>query len=204
MNEPGRPGAHISPQWAAWRDAIDLGAYEARFDGVSAHGEADLIASLATTGSATVLDAGCGTGRVAIELARRGVDVAGVDFDADMIALARVKALAIDWQVADLATMDLGRTFDIVAMPGNVMLYCRTEDRALVVTACARHLVPGGLLVAGFSLNGGPGDAAGLAVDDYDTLCASAGLALTHRWARWDRTPFTGGDYAVSVHRSSV
>ena len=64
-------------------------AYDARWAGMEAagrpvHGEADLIESLldegaASTGRGAVLDAGCGTGRVAIELSRRGVDVVGVD-----------------------------------------------------------------------------------------------------------------------------
>jgi len=103
------PGAQVSPQWAAWRRSIDLDEYEARFVGTGAHGEADLIASL---GGRAVLDAGCGTGRVAIELARRGFDVAGVDLDDDMIEVARRHAPEVPWFVADLARFDLGRTFD--------------------------------------------------------------------------------------------
>ncbi|GAA2344350.1 hypothetical protein SVIO_007330 [Streptomyces violaceusniger] len=58
--------------------------YQSRFDriaveGGDVHGEAALVRSFAP---ATVLDAGCGTGRVAIELARHGIAVAGVDVDA--------------------------------------------------------------------------------------------------------------------------
>ena len=30
---------------------------------------------------------------------------------------------------------------------------------------------------------------------------AAAGLGAVHRWATWDRVPYAGGDYAVSVHR---
>src|SRR5947208_1845916 len=50
--------------------------------GQSVHGEADFVSSLAPS---SVLDAGCGTGRVAIELARRGVEVVGVDVDRSML-----------------------------------------------------------------------------------------------------------------------
>ena len=51
----------------------------------------------------SVLDAGCGTGRVAIELARHGVDVVGVDVDASMIGEARRRAPELEWVEADLA-----------------------------------------------------------------------------------------------------
>ena len=57
--------------------------YDRRFEdlaaaGMDMHGEADLVASYAPE---SVLDAGCGTGRVAIELSRRGHAVVGVDLD---------------------------------------------------------------------------------------------------------------------------
>ena len=56
------------------------------------------------------------------------------------------------WLHVDLATMQLDRRFGIVAMPGNVMLFCRDVDRRAVVHSCAQHLEPGGLLVAGLQL----------------------------------------------------
>src|SRR5581483_942807 len=99
--------------------------YQRRFDALAAaghdvHGEADFVMSL---GPASVLDAGCGTGRVAIELARRGVDVVGVDVDPGMLATARSRAPEITWVEADLTTLDLGRTFDVVVLAGNVPLF---------------------------------------------------------------------------------
>jgi SAM-dependent methyltransferase len=56
--------------------------------GIDPHGE---VAFLMTLGPSSVLDAGCGTGRVAIELDRRGVDVVGVDLDDGLLAAARAK-----------------------------------------------------------------------------------------------------------------
>ncbi len=65
--------------------------------GADVHGEADLVAALVgAPGGLPVLDAGCGTGRVAIELARRGYDTVGVDVDADLLARAREKAPTLD------------------------------------------------------------------------------------------------------------
>jgi SAM-dependent methyltransferase len=189
-------GAQVSPQWRAWRASVDLDEYEQRFQHDAAHGEADLIEWLArqVDPPRSVLDAGCGTGRVAIELHRRGLAVVGADLDDDLLALARPKAPELSWLHADLATMQLGSTFGIVAMPGNVMLFCRDDDRPAVVSSCAQHLEPGGLLVAGF------GCRRGLDIGQYDTWCRASGLALVDRWATWQRDPYEGGDYAVSVH----
>lgn len=171
-----------------WRDLAASGE--------SVHGEADLVCSLLPSGS--VLDAGCGTGRVAIELAARGYDVAGVDLDPGMLDTAREKAPELSWTLADLLDVDLGRRFDLIALPGNVMIFLTPGTEPDVVENLARHLEPGGLLVAGFQL--GP-DRYGL--DAYDTHAATAGLELVDRWSTWDREPFdpTDASYAVSVHR---
>ena len=192
-------GDPVSRRWSQWRADTDLEEYHSRWSrlehsGESAHGEADFIQSFDPR---SVLDAGCGMGRVAIELARRGIEVVGVDLDDDLLAYARHSQPEIKWVTADLATMQLGRQFDVVAMPGNVMVFCRPEDRGPIITACARHLHAGGRLVAGFQLEHGH-DA--LTLDQYDALCDRAGLVLQQRWSTWSGEPFRGGDYAVSVH----
>jgi SAM-dependent methyltransferase len=174
------------------------GAYDERFarlaaQGRDVHGEADLVASY---GVRSVLDAGCGTGRVAIELARRGCDVAGVDLDRQMLAVAREKAPQLVWVEADLEEVDLGRRFEAVVMAGNVMIFVTPGTEAAVVANMARHLDPGGLLIAGFTIR-----ADRVSVDLYDEAAAAAGLDLADRWATWDRRPWSSdGDYAVSIH----
>lgn len=176
-------------------------AYDERFERLAAaghdvHGEASFVEAL---GPRSVLDAGCGTGRVAIELARRGVDVVGVDVDASMLAAAREKAPQLAWVEDDLATLDLGRTFDAAVLAGNVLLFVAPGTEGDVLRRVAAHVVPGGAVVAGFSLG------RGLDVATYDALAAEAGLVLAERWATWDRVPWTpGADYAVSVHRRSA
>jgi SAM-dependent methyltransferase len=172
--------------------------YQARFDrlaesGSDVHGEASFVHAFAPR---SVLDAGCGTGRVAIELARRGVEVVGADVDASMLATARRLAPALTWIESDLADLDLGRTFDVVVMAGNVPLFTPPGTHAAVVAGCARHV--GGVLVSGFQLD------RGYDLDAYDGHCAAAGLVVVERFATWDRAPFTGGDYAVSVHAQSA
>jgi len=163
------------------------------------HGEATFVEAL---GVRSVLDAGCGTGRVAIELARRGLHVAGVDADPGMLSAARDKAPELEWILADLAGLDLRtadgrRRFDAVVMAGNVMIFVVPGTEGAVLEHVAVHVGPGGLVVAGFQLIPGR-----LTLERYDELAAAAGLSLAERWATWDRQPWTpGGDYAVSVHR---
>jgi SAM-dependent methyltransferase len=162
--------------------------------GESIHGEADFVSRLAPR---AVLDAGCGTGRVAIELAARGVDVVGVDLDEAMLATARAKAPGLDWVCADVCSLDLRREFDVVVAAGNVMIFLHPGSESTAVASLAAHLAVGGALVAGFQL----GRAYDL--DDYDLDCAASGLELEQRFATWDGAPWSpGGDYAVSVHRS--
>lgn len=193
----------VSRQWSRFRAETDLDEYYSRWrrleaTGQSPHGEADFIESLHPR---SVLDAGCGMGRVAIELHRRGIDVVGVDLDDDLLVFARRTQPAIRWQLDDLASMNLGRCFDVVAMPGNVMIFCRAEDRAVIIRNLTSHLEPEGQLVAGFQLNSGE---APLSLEEYDGLCRAAGLELVERWATWDREPYSSGTYAVSVHRRSL
>ena len=190
--------AVVSQRWVDWRRRIDIDDYDARFErmaasGADVHGEADLIGSF---GATSILDAGCGTGRIAIELALRGNDVVGVDLDADMIAAARRKAPEHVWLVDDLGRMQLDRRFELIAMPGNVMIFCEPDDRRLIVHNMAQHLLPGGTLVAGFSL-----EPDGYSLADWDAHCAASGLRLVERYSTWSRDPYAGGDYHVSIHR---
>ncbi len=174
--------------------------YQARFDhlaasGAHVHGEADFVTAL---GPSSVLDAGCGTGRVALELARRGIEVVGVDLDRSMLATARKLGPGIEFIESDLAELDLGRTFDVVLMAGNVLLFTVPSTERLVVAGCARHVAAGGALVTGFQLDRAYG------LDGYDGDAAAAGLELTERYSTWDRDRFgagAGAGYAVSVHR---
>jgi SAM-dependent methyltransferase len=194
-------GDHVSDRWAGWRREIDLEEFHGRWarmeaSGTAAHGEVDLIASYTPF---AVLDAGCGMGRVAIELSRRGLDVDGVDLDDDLLAYARIDAPHLLWVQGDLATVQMPRRYDLVALPGNVMLFCRVDVRTTIVANLASHLQPGGRLIAGFALEA---RADAITLEEYDAACAAAGLVLDDRFATWERAPFDGGGYAVSVHRA--
>lgn len=180
--------------------------YDAKFSalarrGQSVHGEADFVASF---GVHSVLDAGCGTGRVSIELARRGIDVSGIDRESDMLQVARSKAPDLDWHLGDLSTVRLEdpnakgvlRLFEAIVLAGNVMIFLDTGTESVVVANLARHLQPGGVMIAGFQLQ------QGLELAAYDDCAAQSGLQLKERWATWDRQPWHERcGYAVSVHQ---
>lgn len=176
-------------------------AYDRRFDdlaasGMDVHGEAALVDSY---GPGSVLDAGCGTGRVAIELSRRGHDVLGVDVDPTMLEAARAKSPDLEWVEGDLTDpeLELDRTFDIVVMAGNVLIFVPSGTQGRAIANAARWLAPGGRLVAGYSVHPG-----GFGPTEHDDLAHRAGLVLEDRWSTWDRQPLAAPvRYAVSVHR---
>lgn len=186
--------------------------YAARFERLAAtgrdmHGEATLCASLLPPGG-RVLDAGCGTGRVAIRLAELGFDCVGVDVDDSMLAVARTTAPSIPWLRADLSAItpvDVGEPFDLVVLAGNVIPLLATGSLPRTVAALAVLLRPAGLLVAGFGLDAAhlPAGCPGTPLEEYDEACTRSGLVRADRFSTWDRQPFTeAGGYAVSVHRN--
>jgi SAM-dependent methyltransferase len=190
---PGASGTPVTPGSDGWDGDDYQRRIEAHLEGTDPHGEVAFVQRYAP---ASVLDAGCGTGRVAIELARRGVEVVGVDLDASMLSTARRLAPELPWVESDLADLDLGRRFEVVVMAGNVPIFTSPGTTGALVAGCARHVAAGGVLVAGFQLGRGYDLAA------YDAEAAAAGLELAERYATWDLDPFTDeADYAVSVHR---
>lgn len=197
-------------------------AYARRFrelaeSGQDVHGEARFLDRLLAPG-ARVLDAGCGTGRVAAELARRGHEVVGVDLDASMLAEARREHPGLHWVHGDLAGSEApavglaelgGRPFDLVVAAGNVVVYLTPGTEPGVVALLAGLLRDDGLLVAGFALD------RHVSAADYDTWCRAAGLVPVAVHQGWDDAGSddagsddagagaveAGWTYAVHVHR---
>jgi SAM-dependent methyltransferase len=176
-------------------DRYDQRWEELAASGADVHGEAALVAALTPAGGA-VLDAGCGTGRVAIELARRGHPTVGVDVDATHLERARAKAPHLEWVLGDLAALPTSVApgpFAAAVLAGNVMIFIAAGTAPAVLANVANRVAPGGVVVAGFQLTGR------LTLAEYDDAADGAGLGAVERFATWERAPYTGGDYVVTV-----
>lgn len=108
----------------------------------------DVLANLAGDGPA--LEFGIGTGRIALPLARRGVDVYGIDLSAAMVARLRDKpgGAAVDVTIGDFADTRVTGEFALVYLVFNTINNLVTQDEQ---TACfinaAEHLCDGGSFV---------------------------------------------------------
>ncbi len=98
---------------------------------------------------AQLLDVGCGTGEHAKQLSlNHGYLVDGVDIQAEFIDIARKKLPQARFEVADMKSFDLGRTYDAVLCLFSSIGYTETEDRLrATLSNFARHLALGGWLV---------------------------------------------------------
>ena len=154
-------------------------------------------ASSAGSRRASVLDAGCGTGRVAIELPGAGFAVVGVDNDPSMLATARSRGPSVTWiQRGPDHPRPRVRSSTSWSWPGTSRCSRHPERRRRWSREARATSRPGGALVVGFQLG------RGYELDEYDAHCEEAGLELDGRWATWAREPFPGdGGYAVSLHR---
>ena len=126
-----------------WHD-VECSAYDL---------DLDLWRELAEAAGGPVLDLGCGTGRVALDLARRGYDVTGVDCDPDLVRAltrrARERDIRLHAVVADARSLDLGRTFALAVAPMQVaQLLGGPEGRRAALRSLRPHLRPGALFAA--------------------------------------------------------
>jgi SAM-dependent methyltransferase len=127
------------PRLAAIYDPLDP-------DRSDLHVYAALVEEL---GARRVLDIGCGTGNFACLLARRGLEVVGVDPAEASLDVARAKpdAERVRWLLGDATTLPPLRV-DLATMTGNVAQVFLTDDdweRTLRAVRAALH--PGGHLV---------------------------------------------------------
>jgi SAM-dependent methyltransferase len=131
------------PASVIWHD-VECGAYDA---------DLSLWRALAEGSRGPILDVGAGTGRVSLDLARRGHDVIALDADPDLLreldARAVAASLSVQTVCADARDFDLGRPVGMVIVPMQTLqLLGGPDGRSAFLRSAARHLAPGALLAA--------------------------------------------------------
>jgi SAM-dependent methyltransferase len=120
-----------------WHDA-ENGAYG---------GDLALWEELAAAADGPILDLGCGTGRVALHLARRGHQTVGVDIDPELIAVLdqRAEGLPLRGVVGDARRFELDEEIALALAPMQLaQLLADSGERVECLDCIARHLAPGG------------------------------------------------------------
>jgi SAM-dependent methyltransferase len=242
----GTPDPHLDPIVAASYDGSSAHEFEPR----AIEAAVDVLAELA--GDGTAVEFAIGTGRIAVPLTERGIDVQGVDISEPMLGQLRAKpgAHRISTTIGDMTTTVVGDDFSVVYLVYNTIMNLRTQEAQVACFAnAARHLHPGGRFVIETMVPElrrlGPGEtirpfdvsSQHLGFDEYidlvdqilvshhfhidgdrvrtssppfryvwpaelDLMARLAGLELEHRWADWERTPFSGDSTGhVSVWR---
>lgn len=124
-----------------WHD-VECGAYDA---------DLPLWDELAEAAGGPLLELGCGTGRVALHLARCGARVTGIDSDAELVRELRERATREDPPVraehGGAAGFSLDQRFGLIIAPMQlIQLLPDHAARRECLAAAAEHLLPGALL----------------------------------------------------------
>lgn len=124
---------------AIWHD-VECGSYDA---------DLPLWEELAERHGGPILELGCGTGRVALHLARRGHEVIGLDVDPELLAVldARAQGLQVKAHLADAREFELQKPAALVLAPTHLLQLLRGPgERGECLRSVATSLRPGGLL----------------------------------------------------------
>jgi SAM-dependent methyltransferase len=162
-----------------WHD-VECGSYAA---------DLPLWTRLSREAEGPILDLGCGTGRVALHLGRRGHAVTGVDSAPPLVAelgrrAARESLRSVSARRGDACGLDLGHSFALALAPMQLLQVLGGADRRLAcLRGIAAHLAPGGRAALAILASLEEGEAEGgqplpdvLEVDGW--ICSSQPLAL--------------------------
>lgn len=116
----------------------------------------EFYASLFDPEECELLELTCGTGIITIELARRGFRIVGIDYDEDMLTIARSKLVLSDedtqkrvqFHCADMKDFTLSKQFGAILIPTNSFGYLfKLEHQRACLEQVRKHLIPRGKLV---------------------------------------------------------
>ena len=138
----------LAPYYDEWNAEIDYAAW--------ADGLETFFARHAAGKVTDVLDLGCGTGRMTVELAKRGFDMIGVDRSPEMLDFARTAAEAagegissrILWLLQEMTAFELYGTVDaVVCCLDSVNHLTKREDLGRCFSLVHNYLTPDGLFL---------------------------------------------------------
>lgn len=168
-------------------------------------GEARLADAMVPRG-ARILDAGAGMGRIGAHLLAAGHRVVAAEPDPTLVAQSRQRypelpvvpheILGLTPEVLEAAGAP--REFDLVVCVGNVLTFLADGTEVAVLRRLRELLAPGGRVLAGFHLRGGPASARSYLPEDFVADVVAAGLRVDHRFGGYDLRP-VDDDYAVWV-----
>jgi SAM-dependent methyltransferase len=105
--------------------------------------EVDWLLERLGTACPSVLEPGCGSGRMLEALAQRGLRVTGIDVSEPMLELARRRLGSSGTVVhADMTSFDLGEIFDGAVCPINTLLHLSPDGLLRHLHCMDRHLAP--------------------------------------------------------------
>lgn len=136
----------MNPDWfRTFFDGLALEMWREAMSPQQTAVEAEFLAKhLELKAGDAILDVPCGNGRHAIELAKRGIRMTGVDLSTGFIAEARAKAPGCEWILGDMRDLPWESRFDAVYSCGNSFGYFDAENCKQFLKAVARVLKPGG------------------------------------------------------------
>ncbi|MEM4359631.1 MAG: methyltransferase domain-containing protein [Candidatus Bilamarchaeaceae archaeon] len=99
-----------------------------------------------------VLEVGCGTGRVLLELLKKGIDIEGIDISKEMLRIlknkAKIRGLSPHVYYADMRDFSLKRRYGMIIIPYRTFLHLSTDvDRLATLKNIYKHLLPGGKVI---------------------------------------------------------
>ncbi len=195
-------------RWAVGGEAND--GYGRRFaelvaDGEDIDGEARLADALAPR-SARILDVGSGMGRVAAALQRRGHRVVAVEPDHALVEQSRRTYPDVDVVEEDVLGLSASMLeaaghppeFDLMVVVGNVMVFLAEDTERQVLRQLRSLLAPGGRILVGFHLTGGPTTSRRYPADEFVADVEASGLRVELRAGTYELHP-PDDEYAVWV-----
>jgi SAM-dependent methyltransferase len=174
-------------------------------EGADITGEARLADAIVPRG-ARILDAGAGIGRIGAALQGAGHTVWAVEKDPDLVAQSRelhpdLPVLESDLLAvtpALLAEQGAPPSYDLVVLVGNVLVLGAEGAEVRMLRSMRELLAPGGRILVGFHLQGGPVRRRHYTPAEFEDDVAAAGLRVQHRFGGYDLRP-ADDEYLVAL-----